>query len=72
MKGAFELGELAVLDFAGPLEVAFALGLFELGAKVFDLLRHLLRFADFLLFFEPPCLELSGVLLDVGEFFFEL
>ena len=72
VKGAFEFGEFAVLDFAGALEVAFALGLLELGAEVLDLPGHLLRPADLLLFFEPSGFEMRGILLDVGEVFFEL
>ena len=68
---AFGLGDESVLDFAGALEVAAALGLFEFSAEVFNFFGDLLGFADLLFFFQPLGTERGGVFLGVGEFLFQ-
>ena len=72
LAGRYQAVSMASRATPPALEIAFSLGLLELGAEVFDLFRHLLRLADLLLFLEPPGLELRRVFLDVGELFFEL
>ncbi len=67
----FGLRDEAVLDFAGALKVATALGLLQFGAEVLDFLGDLLGFADLLFFLEPLGAERGGVFLRVGEFFFQ-
>ena len=68
----FGFGDEAVLDFAGSLEVATALGLLEFGSEVFDFPGNFLGFANLLFFLEPLSAERGGVLLGVSEFFFQL
>ena len=68
MEFAFGFGDEAVLDFAGTLEVAAALGLLEFGAEVVEFLGDFLRFPDFLFFLKPLGAERGGAFLGVGEF----
>jgi len=69
---ALHVGEESVLDFAGAVQVASALGLFEFGAELLDSLGDFLGLADFLFFLEPLGAERGGLLLHLGEFALEL
>ena len=69
---ALHVGEESVLDLAGAVQVASALGLLEFGAKLLDALGDFLGLADFLFFLEPLGAERGGLLLHLGEFALKL
>ena len=69
---AFHVGEESVLNLAGAVQVASALGLFEFGAELLDSLGDFLRFSDFLFFLEPLGAECGGLLLHLSEFALKL
>ena len=63
----FELGQLAVLDLRGALELALAGLLLRLEAQGFDLLLQLADAGDGLALFAPAGAQSSDLLCEVGE-----
>ena len=69
---ALHVREESVLDFAGAVQVAAALGLLEFGAKLLDALGDFLGFSDFFFFFEPLGAEGGCLFFHIGKFTLEL
>ena len=62
-----ELGQAAVLDLRGAVQVVLALGLFHLGVELLDLLAELLHLADGALLVLPLGLHLAELRAHVGQ-----
>ncbi len=67
---ALELGELAVFQLSGAIEIVLALGFFDVDFDLFDLLAQRTQALHAFLLGLPLRLEGGGFGLQVGDFLF--
>ena len=67
-----QLGQLAVFQLGGLVQVVFALGLLDGGIGLLDLLAQRLHLADGVLLVLPLCLHAAELILQLGQLFFEV
>ena len=67
-----QLGQLAVFQLSGLVQIVFALCLFDGGVGLLDLLAQRLHLADGVLLVFPLCLHAVELILQLGQLFFEV
>ena len=67
-----QLGQLAVLQLGGLVQVVLPLGLFDIGVGLLDLLPQGLHFADGVFLVFPLCLHAAELVLQFGQLFFQI
>ena len=67
-----QLGQLAVFQFGGLVQVVLALGFLDGGIGLLDLLAQSLHLANGVLLVLPLCLHAAELILQLSQLFFEV